>query len=116
MSERRLSNEDATTRAEDSSWLRRCLAAIDCREIAINLRGHVVLYEPHRAVGIGKLQSIRVPAAEGIEERPIVVRIVKCAVRLLVPIWRHRSCSADTVGIRPRAVGVDRRNVLAEHE
>src|SRR5690349_9081126 len=99
--------------------LRLCggFAAFDGREIAVSLSGDGVLDEAHGTVDICELQTVGMTAAEGVQVRPSVVGIVESAVgRFFVPVRRHGGCSADAVGIGPSAMGVNRRNILAEHE
>src|SRR3954466_5926461 len=91
--------------------------AIHGGQIAIGLGSDRVTDESNRAVRERKLQPRRVPAAERIEKRPIVVGIVESAVvGLFVPIGGNGRRTADTVGIGPGTVRADRRNILAEHE
>ena len=73
------------------------------------MRGTTVPDEPHRAVNEGELQAARVPAAERVEVRPIVVDVVQRSIRPLVPVRRNGRRAAGAVGIGPGAVGVQGR-------
>src|SRR5262245_26300572 len=98
-------------------WFLRGFAAVHRGEVAIGLGSYRVLDKPHGAVGERKLESRRMPAAEGIEMRPIVVRIVEPAVVwFLVPVGRNGGGATDAIGIGPSAVCVDRGNILAKHK
>src|SRR6516165_10760696 len=92
------------------------LAAVDRGQGPVNRQGDGGADEPDRAVREAELQAARVPAAEGIDFRPIRIRIVAGAVGLLHDVGRDRARAEGTVGIGPGAVRTDLRDVFAREE